>query len=55
MRKLIERALKVAGREIDERLFLDRRVVPARHARRITVLVHIADQPGNIGAGQVAL
>src|ERR1700689_575017 len=53
-RKQIDRALDIAGREVDQRFRYDGRVVQTRRAGDVTVPVHIFDQPGDIGAGQIA-
>src|SRR6185312_10303029 len=40
-RELVDRALDIAGREVDQRFGLDRRIVLARRAHHIAAAIHI--------------
>src|SRR3954454_13598796 len=49
-----DRALDVAGREIQRRQFRDVGIDVMRHALLVAVAVHVIDQPADIFAGEIA-
>jgi ABC-type transporter Mla subunit MlaD len=54
LRHFRDRALHIAGGEIQRRQFGDRRIDIVRHALLVAVPVHVIDQPADIFAGEVA-